>query len=285
MTPEIEMFNKNYISPEQKDLVDRFFVLVEEYDISNIDTLFSDLFSNELNISNEDRSLEFFNICIGSLRNIIKNHGITLSDDNLTTENTFSFLLELSECLYSIPYYEDKVTINRILESTECNEEKLSEILSLVSPKEDVYFLQHLEDVPNYLLDKIKEVSKEKSKIELEYNEFNSKAINKCKRIRELFGTEFKVFDIIATGIILGDTIENYLKRFYSVIETQDLDKLAKELFIFSSISSDGFNNPLVSIRQVITNYITDLNIQTRLDSLLNKAIMQYDNRYPNMKD
>ena len=279
------MFNKNYISPEQKDLVDRFFVLVEEYDISNIDTLFSDLFSNELNISNEDRSLEFFNICIGSLRNIIKNHGITLSDDNLTTENTFSFLLELSECLYNIPYYEDKVTINRILESTECNEEKLSEILSLVSPKEDVYFLQHLEDVPNYLLDKIKEVSKEKSKIELEYNEFNSKAINKCKRIRELFGTEFKVFDIIATGIILGDTIENYLKRFYSVIETQDLDKLAKELFIFSSISSDGFNNPLVSIRQVITNYITDLNIQTRLDSLLNKAIMQYDNRYPNMKD
>ena len=149
MTPEIEMFNKNYISPEQKDLVDRFFVLVEEYDISNIDTLFSDLFSNELNISNEDRSLEFFNICIGSLRNIIKNHGITLSDDNLTTENTFSFLLELSECLYNIPYYEDKVTINRILESTECNEEKLSEILSLVSPKEDVYFLQHLEDVPN----------------------------------------------------------------------------------------------------------------------------------------
>ncbi len=286
MTPEIEMFSKNYISPEQKDLVDRFFILVEDFDIANIDIEINDLLSNELNISSEDRTLGFFNICINGLKGIVKNHGIVLSDDNLTTENIFSFLIDLSESLYNIPFYEDKVTINRVLEGTECNEEKLSEILSLVSHKEDIYFLQHLEDVPNYLLNKIKEVSKETdTSIGLEYSEFNVKAINKCKRIREIFGSDFKSFSIISTGLIFGDTIDNYLKRFYNEVETDNVDKLAKELFILSSISSDGFNNPLMAIRKSISNYITDLNIQTRLDNLLNKTIMQYDNAHPNMKD
>lgn len=285
LSEEVIYVLDNYVPVEQRESMEKYFSFQEKMNIEYIQDDYIQLVQEEDKMDREVFMDQIFGIARDTCNDILKEHGIEFNKDSAE----LSFLIEMVDAMNNLGNYEDSITVMRVLESHYLPEEKFSEILALVSPYTVEAILSRLESVDPAIFKAISSIySTEEDYIESEdeVDDFSGPAIERVKQYKTMFGDEKPLFmyDYIDTGIVLGMASTYYLDRVFAnhIATIDDIETVAQNLIILYSISKDAFNKIPMVHKEVIGNYLSNLNTITKLDTAITKWVSRFAQYYPN---
>lgn len=198
-----------------------------------------------------------------SLILIIGDFDIMLNDD---LDIPLDFLNTMLISLSKIDDYDDSNSIINIIESQDSSsEEKLADILSLVSIMSPDYYLFYIKSVSEHFFQRtIKSIGSSTFTIEEEINEDESKneikykIIKKLKSIIKNFNENLYAIKYIKANPEIGLKFDTYMNLVLGDLLQDNYGFLAENLFIFASISEDGYNNQLKFLYDKLNEIIPD---------------------------
>lgn len=198
-----------------------------------------------------------------SLILVIGDFDIMLNDDS---DIPIDFLNTMLISLSKIDDYDDSNSIIDIIESQDSSsEEKLADILSLVSIMPPDYYLFYIKSVNEQFFQRIvksigsstftieEEINEDKSKNEIKY-----KIIKKLKSIAKNFNENLYAIKYIKANPEIGLKFDTYMNLVLGDLLQDNYGFLAENLFIFASISEDGYNNQLKFLFDKLNEIIPD---------------------------
>lgn len=244
---ELKSYLTNTSDHSFLDIIDDIDELLVKYNLGDYLLQVEDILYTDSQTDDNEILLKLKNLFSDLLENILSSHGILINEDLLITEK-----LELCSGLLLLQDYSDKVIINDYLSLDISNEEKLSEILSLVTVFNTEKILTMLAEVSDALIGKIKDIIQVQTKPDdveevLKYKEKYSKFKNLYKN-EELFSDRF----VVNTETI-GLPFEVYLNSYISEIKGQPT--------IVEKIGSDMIGMCLISSTEGIVQNIIKENI------------------------
>jgi len=271
-------------------------IILEEFLNTQMSEERSDLYKDCINLIkntvNEDMEIELENLLLSvnmedeaTASSLLDSFEISLRDYLITCLEEFQVvpkdtcslfeIYRLCEEIYNIENSDLLEDFDSIANSDINNNEKLSEILELISYSDASYWLNLLEDVGDDLIYKIKELSND---VQLEINEVTEEEIKVYKKL-----LAYKSYlDINEKNSIVLSNIENFtinehLVTYLSLDDINELfnlkDKfdLSVELYALALISNDGNINPCLHIGSIIEDYIEDMQDITKINQALSK--------------
>ena len=130
MFNDLELYLQNVVSPEHAEVLMRGFAVLESSGVTSVgDYLYE--FTSTINSRTTVESLDALEqLLIGQYEVVLNQFGIILEEEGLKIK----ILTEMLEGLNSITNYDDPISINDICLSDQEPENKLSDILMLVTP-------------------------------------------------------------------------------------------------------------------------------------------------------
>ena len=194
---------------------------------------------------------------------IIGDFDIMLNDDS---DIPIDFLNTMLISLSKIDDYDDSNSIINIIESQDSSsEEKLADILSLVSIMPPDYYLFYIKSVSEHFFERIvKSIGNSTFTIEEEINEDESKNETKYKIIKKLksivknFNENLYAIKYIKANAEIGLKFDTYMNLVLGDLLQDNYGFLAENLFIFASISEDGYDNQLKFLYDKLSEIIPD---------------------------
>lgn len=280
MQEELKIYLLDNASHEVYDLMKKAFDIFDDIYPVDIHDKYLELIMSQDNdtesaINNGDVLTVVIDLTKFYLNRILEEHLIKVNEDI-----SFSNLIIVVEALLDIQDYEDDETILNIINLDIDNEEKLAEILSLVSPLDQSEILLEIENVDTSLLERIKESVTEESIYipdEVEVNE------DKYLKEIKVFEKFIKTDSLISLSLMKANVKPGYLFSVYanmlgSDLEQLEANELARELVGISLISVDGISNPKATIAKHIENYVSDMRKITQIDIKVTELLNQFQN-------
>ena len=278
MREELAIFVNDNYPPIKQELFNRAFEIFDDYEIEDYDTPYMEMLHEFDNSDYCSFITRFENKFKDTLLSIVESHGIRLVEDV-----SLDIVVEVSKALLDIQSYEDKESILRTLETEyEDDIEKLSELLSLVSPIDTQTLSVNIEDFDNDIfsrLEKINLIGDTDSAEAIETSDSDKAIIKNLKDYKTFVeNNDLVIFKVIEMGFNVGldfSLYGRYLKRF--VQDFEDTDKVAKEYYGVLISAKDTHSNPIGNFRRLSSEYIDDLNVISKLDSALTKLHNEFD--------
>jgi hypothetical protein len=276
--PELQNYLISISSTDTVDIFDKAIEVFDKYDVPDYMTVF-DLILGETNDLGSDRILDHL---LTNLRTILT-HLLTVQGIGVSEETTTSQLTTIADTLFELPYYEDKAILNRIMDSDSSIYEKVGELFSLLTPLTVEDYLPLIifvdENFISNFKSQLKETDKEVSNLQ-SINEYVNSYI-KFKNI--LLNNEKSYCDKYLMQLSsIGLPFETYLKEYEADkreylhdINGDYIDTIAQDLVGLACISSDGFNNQLIVIRQYLSTVYPDIASTTKVDIAVSKLVLK----------
>lgn len=273
MFEELRIFLMDNATNEERDLVTDAFSIFDDYYPPSIREGYEEyLFTQDETLVDTGEALNnIVTLTRYYLLNLLQTHEVIVNE-----EIDLKRLLTITEGLLAINIYEDTQTILDILNLDIDNEEKFSEIVSLMTDMSASDILIELESVSDALLTRIKNQGKETPKKE----ESEGDDVDAVTRIRQYYQfTPLKdlfLFDLIKNGLKVGYPFKTYIDLLGRRFESLEVNTCAHTLFAMALMSTDGFSNPKGMIHEFIGKVISDLNMITKIDIELTTLLLQY---------
>lgn len=277
MRPDLAIFvNENY-SLEKQGLFNKAFSVFEDYSIEDFDTPFIDLISEFDSRDYLDIIDNFESLIRNLLINTIKEQGVTVVE-----ECSLETLTEIAGGLFDIQYYDNKEDILRCIEVESDSEEKLANILTMVTLISVDSLLMNLESVDDNIFNLIVQTCSYSDSDENQAEELTKSdkdIVLKLKQYQAFTNDpDLIAFKIIRKGfrVKLGyDFYNRYLKSM--VTDFSDLEKVAKEYFGVLLMAKESYLNPINHFRKISQSINDDITMITKLDIQISKVFNDFD--------
>lgn len=277
MRQELSIFiNENY-SLEKQGLFNKAFSVFEDYSIEDHDVSFLELISEFDSRDYLDIIDNFESLIRNLLIDTCKQQGVILVEDC-----SLEILLEITAGLFDIQYYENKEDIIKCIEVDSESEEKLSNILNMVTLLSVDNLLLNIESVDSNIFNLILETCSYSDSNETESEELTKSdkdIVFKLKEFREFCkDPELIAFKIIRKGFrvkLSFDFYNRYLKNM--VTDFSNLEQVAKEYFAVLIMAKESYLNPINHFRKISSTINEDITLITKLDIQISKIYNDFD--------
>lgn len=276
--PELKNYLVSISSNETVDLFDNVIEVFDKYNVPDYMTMF-ELTLGENNDCDSNIILESL---LTNVRTILT-YLLTMQGIGVNDDTTVSQLLTVVDSLFELPYYEDKDTLNNIMDSDESVIEKVSELLSLVSNMTVEDYLPLICFVDENFISNFKGQLNEVEKGVGDLQSINV-YVNSYIKFKEILlnNTPSYCDKYLMQLSSIGLPFETYLKEYEAErgnylhdINGNYIDIIAQDLVGLACISSDGFNNQLIIIRQYLSTLYPDIASTTKVDIAVSKLVLQ----------
>ena len=232
-------------------IVDSASNLFDKFNVeSYLDTYESVLTSTENN-SDEENVAKLVQTIYKMLLELIRGFGVHLNEGLLISD-----LIYIVEGFSLFPDYEDTVLLQRIIDEDASDEEKIAELLALVTPLTVEHILTHIDYVNSSifvsLTDYIKTDAISDNQTDITYkNKLIQRYVAyKTFANRDIYADSY-YSNIDSVGELFHIYLHLYLQQCNLLTEVTDdkLTQLAYDLYGIAILSSDGFNNPYQVIK------------------------------------
>jgi hypothetical protein len=203
---------------------------------------------------------------------LLRMHEITLDPDT-----SLHMLTVFLNGILDIQNYDNYQTVIDTCSMDGNPQEKLAELLALVTKYTVEELLSCMEDVNFVLINRLKEMALQNDKPPLsveEQGEINF-YMDKLRRFHNYtMQAKLKILDLIKNGLPVGFPFLTYMGLIGREIEEMPVDLAAWELYAMALISNDGTNNPQGIIKEHLENYISDPNKLTKVDIKLREITL-----------
>ena len=180
---ELKSYITNTSDNDFLDIIDNLDDLLVKYNLGDYLLQVEDILYTNSQTDDNEIILKLKNLYSDLLESTLISLGILITEDLLLSEK-----MELCSGLLSIQEYSDKVIINNFLSLDISNEEKISEILSLVTIFNTEKILTMLEEVSDSLIGRIKDILQ----VQTEPEDIESilKYVSKYSKFKNLYKNE-----------------------------------------------------------------------------------------------
>lgn len=277
MREELSIFvNENY-PPAKQELFYKAFEVFDDYDLDQYDLGFIDIISVYDNSDPIEIQLKLESHLMELLKSILIEQSIILNEDVDLNQ-----IIEITAALKLIEDYEDKDSIIRYLESDYTDEEKLCNILSLVSNLTLDDYLLMIDSFDTNILNLIEltAIGYDSSSTEpQEQTDESNLILNNVKLFKNFTNdNELIGFKILRKGFKVGIEFQwygRYLKKY--LLDYTNIEKAALEFFLLLLMGKESYNNPINYFRKISLDYIDSLNEITKLDLALTNVFNNFE--------
>ena len=269
---ELKTYLINVSNQEFIDLVDKINNLFIKYNIDYLDEISNIVYNNSQD-SDED-IVDTIRVTLDSIVTwLLTMHSIKTSEDILLIEK-----VEICDALFEFENYEDKDSIDKILESDLGNAEKLCEILALLTPYNVEKLLSIISDVDDNLISSLNDKNLLITTEELKTAEQVSKQIRNYSKFKvfiknkETFADQFFI-NLTTVGLSFSDYFNLYLQH----VKDKDLnstEEISLDLIGLCLLSNEE-QSPINIIREYLSKITQDANISTKIDMYVTKFITE----------
>ena len=209
----------------------------------------------------------------GMLHSVLNQHGVFIQDNT-----SFEMMNVILEGISSVESYIDREAILTIISTENTDEEKLADILDLVTIIDSDSILLTLERVNPSIIRRIKELVEEHKAIadvisNTEITQIKAKAAW-VKRLYELSGPEVKdcsnsvLYPKLTEGLRLNLSFQFYYDMLWDEISQSTNAGIARELVGMAIISNDQSERVLEVIREYVGKNFYDLDQIGRINDI-----------------
>lgn len=271
MSDELDLYFRENYTPEMYALFKQSFELFDRIQLEDYEDEYVALLMESNTMDKDTLEAAVYAATMNNVVYVIQQHGI-----KLTADVTLALALSILEGLLDLQDYTDKVTIQRILETTSTNEEQFCELINLVSNRSVVTLLTAIDEVPFTLLDLMAKELVEDEQEQRDDETTKQKIVKQIKQLRSFYKNEDTAAFLSMRGNIpVGLQFTFYLQRSKDVLEGDDLETVAKELLAMLCLSAD-YQDPLSKFRSNSESIIDDFAKITKLDIILNRLWLEF---------
>lgn len=206
------------------------------------------------------------------LSQLLRQHEITLIHD-VSLEMMVVFI----NGILDIQDYENDKEVIQTCDLDVNPNEKLCELLALVTSKSVEELLCEIEDVNPVLMKRIGELMAERNQPKFSDEELAQVQVY-VDRLKAFMNwaslSRLRITDLIKNGMDVGWPFLTYMGIVGRELEEMPVDKAAYELMGMVLVSNDGSNNPQSIIKQYLENYVSDINKITKIDIKLREIVL-----------
>lgn len=272
---QVDNFVQEYIHdsfcPEVHESIARFFEILSRYYNEDRSVELVNLLTTAEDMHSEDLHDQISSTIINMALDVLTAHGLTMSK-----EHTFYEFNQILDGLWKIQNLEDYTEIITILESTDDNLEKVSEIISLNSELSVTETMTLLQDsnvdrfIPRItIMAHDKMLRKPDSPVT-----FDIEQLKQIKRFRTMVEPLIAVgVRMIESGFPIGLPLASYIPFAKSSLDTDDIKELSIHIFSLLLISQGGYEAPQVLFKNSSYFFAFELEKATKIDIEINKII------------
>ncbi len=205
---------------------------------------------------------------------ILQQHGIVFN-----TDVSVEILAIAIHSILDLQNYDPVDDITNVLEMSGTSNELLAELLSLTSAVEVDQWLVYLDSVNDFLLAQLKELVSNTpvSDEDTGLTDQHAHHLDLFKRFQHFASDPtVRIMRIIHDGMDVGLPFDTYLSKLGPDLESLPVQAIAEELLATAFLSSDAFNTPQLSIKQILEKYIHNLETVTKVDIAVSNLILRF---------
>lgn len=266
------VFLDSFFTEEMQAEINTSFSLFEFYEYHQAFQGLTDICHEHGNVANEDLQDRFLKEINDKLDFIIQQHGITLiSEVTLNQKN------QVLTALGHLQKLDDYGAVIRTLETFEDDISQLASVLSEMTFMEEPELHSIIAYVAPSTMRTMKQFAYQKEEEAISSEEPNYDLLENFKLFNEYTKNASLAHLMVSNGASLGNRFRDYLP-FVENVFLEEKDDAKKTLNIFSllSISSDGYNSPLLVYRKYSMQLLHDLNLVSKIEVILLKLIADY---------
>lgn len=275
--PELKYYLCTTRSDETADLFQR---AVEVFDLYNVPG-YMDVYSRTMDTNQETNANDIVLLLMDDTKTML---GVLLNVQGIQVAEhaEVSDLIGLTQATMDMSRHEDKVMINRFLETDESTEEIYAELVNFVSGIAVEKVLDLVDNVNPNFTDMMKSAVNEEEE-NLEASEMFGKIVVGYKKFKTIMQEAGLYSDrFLNHNATIGLPFKEYLNIYSRSGEhvkehTPEMYRqVAVDLFGMACLACDGYNNHLIAIRAELSSLYPDINSSTKVDIEVGKLLMEY---------
>lgn len=275
MQQEIEIYIRSTYSEEKIDLLIDCFQVLENYDLEDYSVGFIDILMETGSKDQYQTQIEFETLMKNNLLNILHVQGVQIND-----EADLPTIKEIASSLLLVQNYEDKQTALSLVESDFDSEERLCELLQLVSTYSVDRLMVAIESVDEGVFMKLREVYTEEIDEVIE-QEDKQDIISRLKLMKTYIQYDEAIaFKLITKSVNVGMQFDFYFSYLKNKIEDMDVTVAAKELATMFTMSRDTYKSPIEEFSKKSGSIFTDIDKISRVNVCLVKIFSDFEMLY-----
>lgn len=278
MREELQFFVRDNYSTDKQELLESCFDTIDLYDLEEYDTPFINLLMEGDQHDRNELITQFETLVRNTLLYIVTIQHVTLNVDiDLNTLN------EITNALFEVQSYEDKTTIVDLINGLYNNEEKLAELLALVSILTVDDLLSQIEYVDDELFNCLLDIYEEND-LQTDTEE-NKELLDKLKSFKEFIKYDTAIgFRLIGQGSSYKLPFSFYIDKCKKQLDTISVEEAAKELAVLLLITEETFKSPIVEYSVRSHDIFSDIDKITKINVQLVKIFSEYEKYMSNLK-
>lgn len=278
MRDELQFFIRDNYSTDKQELLESCFDTIDLYDLEEYDTPFINLLMEGDQHDRNELITQFETLVRNTLLYIVTIQHVTLNVDiDLNTLN------EITNALFEVQSYEDKTTIVDLINGLYNNEEKLAELLALVSILTVDDLLSQIEYVDDELFNCLLDIYEEND-LQTDTEE-NKELLDKLKSFKEFIKYDTAIgFRLIGQGSSYKLPFSFYIDKCKKQLDTISVEEAAKELAVLLLITEETFKSPIVEYSVRSHDIFSDIDKITKINVQLVKIFSEYEKYMSNLK-
>lgn len=277
MRPELTIFITENYSLEKQGLFNRAFSVFEDYSLDDYDVPFIELITQFDSRDYLETIDSFESLIKNTLLSVISEQGVELNEDV-----TLEIIVEVAAGLFDIQYYEDKESIIRTIEVDFDSEEKLANLLVLVTNINLQQLIGSFESVNENIFNLILTTCDSSDSQEadpVENTKSDQEVVSKLRMFREYTKlNDLIAFRILEKGFRIKLSYDFYNRYLKSMItDFKDLDRVAKEYLAVLFMAKESYLNPINHFRKISSSISDDITLITKLDVQITKVFNDFD--------
>lgn len=265
----VESFIKDVTTPAVSGAYTDINSIVEGFEIDGLEDQLIELsFTRDLYdpIDLTDKTVTLLN---NYLSEVIQNHEIVISHDASLFDK-----IKFCQFLLLIQNWLDPTGIIRITESSGSAEEKTAELAFMTVGESIEKFMSIIESVSDAFIIKLESLYKTPQTDNNESFVTSQELIDNLKLITKYINiTETVGYNLIKSGTPIGLKFSTYEKYIRKHLEYQDIDVVAKQLFVLLYMSEDGYANPFTVYQEQNDIMLHDIDRIAKVGIELKKLI------------
>ena len=278
MRDELQFFIRDNYSTDKQELLESCFDTIDLYDLEEHDTPFINLLMEGDQHDRNELITQFETLVRNTLLYLVTIQPVTLNADiDINTLN------EITNALFEIQSYEDKTTILDLINGLYNNEEKLAELLALVSILTVDDILLQIEYVDDELFNCLLDIYEEND-LQTDTEE-NKELLDKLKSFKEFIKYDTAIgFRLIGQGSSYKLPFSFYIDKCKKQLDTIPVEEAAKELAVLLLITEETFKSPIVEYSVRSHDIFSDIDKITKINVQLVKIFSEYEKYMSNLK-
>jgi hypothetical protein len=278
MRDELQFFVRDNYSTDKQELLESCFETIDLYDLEEYDTPFINLLMEGDQHDRTELISQFEALVRNTLLYLISIQHVTLNADiDLNSLN------EITRALFEIQSYEDKTTVIDLINGLFNNEEKLAELLALVSILTVDDLLVQIGYVDDELFNCLLDIYEEN---DLQSNiEENKELLDKLKSFKQFIKYDIAIgFRLIEQGSSYKLPFSFYIDKCKKQLDTMSVEDAAKEISVLLLITEETFRSPIVEYSVRSHDIFSDIDKITKINVQLVRIFSEYEKYMSNLK-